>query len=146
MTSAHASSTPLAFQTPDCILCLRRKLDALGVVAFFEYQGAWYVGDYENDRPSGDSEFLFNYLLQVNVPEIVAGEPLGVVLNTEDEIQAKFPGIGVMFPGCSLIGARTGSAGLEGVRIAWREADRPWSEGDLELLQCFGECPEGCEA
>jgi len=142
--ASSALTNPVAFQTPDCIRCLRRKLNAIGVASFFVKDGAWVLSDYEDALPSADAEFRVCHMLKLDIPQLVADSENGVVLNSAQDILRAVPDLNHLFDGCVIIGARTVFAGLGGVRIAWRESDSPFSEEELETLACFGDCPKDC--
>lgn len=144
--SSNALNSPLSLETPDCIRCLRKKLGAIGVAHFFKHAGEWLLADFESDTPRSDSEFQGTYLLEIGLPQIIADSESGFILSTNEAIQSKFPGINALFNDCSVIGVRTVCAGFGGVRFAWREQSLPFSERDLKVLECFGECPPGCSA
>jgi len=133
--SSNALNSPLSLETPDCIRCLRKKLGAIGVAHFFKHAGEWLLADFESDTPRSDSEFQGTYLLEIGLPQIIADSESGFILSTNEAIQSKF-----------VIGVRTVCAGFGGVRFAWREQSLPFSERDLKVLECFGECPPGCSA
>ena len=143
--TASASSEPISFQSPDCIKCLRRKLDALGIVVFCKLDDfSWHVADFESDTPSEDSEFQFNYMISIGLPSIIDSAEDAFVLNGNSEIQAKFPGINALLSGTSIVAGRVKFNGSVGVRIAWRDASQPFGMSDIEALQCFGQCADDC--
>ena len=142
-TPGHLSN-PVTFQAPDCVSCLRKKLDALGVASFFFKDDAWVLSDFEDTVPGADAEFRFHYLIRINAPGIIAGSEKGIICPDETSIRMTIAGVNHLFDGCTLIGAATVFEGLGGVRIAWRDSRNPFSHTDLETLQCFGHCPEGC--
>ncbi|NMC62009.1 MAG: hypothetical protein GYA55_02450 [SAR324 cluster bacterium] len=142
--SSNAINNPLSFETPDCIRCLRKKLNALGVAAFYMKDGEWMLSDFESDIPREDAEFQGTYLLKIGLPQIIANAENGLLLTGTESIQNSIPGINSLMNGTSIIGARTVFAGLGGVRFAWREDSQPFSSDELKILECFGECPPGC--
>lgn len=143
-TDNSNSSQPKLFQSPDCIRCLRKKLKAVGVVVFFSMDETWYVGDYEADIPSSDAEFQFGYMLKLDIPGIINEAGKGLILNTDEEIQRKFHGIDTLFQGYALLGVKTKYSGLEGIRLAWRPLGEPFTQAELDSLECFGDCPVDC--
>lgn len=143
-SSFNALLNPVAFQTPDCIRCLRRKLKAVGVASFFLKDGVWVLSDYEDSLPSADAEFRVCYMLKLNMPQIVADTENGMILNTARDLAKVVPRVNHLFDDCALIGVRTVFAGLGGVRIAWRQNDEPFTQEELDVLACFGDCPKDC--
>ncbi len=143
-SSSNALSNPVAFHGPDCIRCLRRKLNALGVASFFVKDGVWVLSDYEDSVPSSDAEFRVCFMLRLNIPQIVSDSEKGIILNSAQELASAVPEINRLFDDCVLMGARTVFEGLGGVRIAWRETDAPFTQEELDALACFGDCPADC--
>ena len=130
---------------PDCLHCLRTKLEAIGVVVFFRNaDGSWRLGGYQSAKPSEAAEAECHHMLQTGLPEkILAGERV-VILSNHRDIKLNFPHLAPSFGGSSLIAARVQRDELVGVRIAWRDEKAPFTAEDEATIHCWGNCPEGC--
>lgn len=132
---------------PDCLRCMRQKLKALGLVVFFreaDAADAWRIGNFQGDKPQEAAQAEFEYMLKCGVPEIIAKRGSFILTNAQD-IKVTFPKLKEFFKGCSLIAAHVKGGESSGVRLAWRENSEPFSEKDLEIIRCSGNCPSGCE-
>ena len=129
---------------PDCVRCLRKKVSALGVVVFFEDGGQWRIGNFESDSPREDAEVSFHSMLRSGLPTLVAGCEKGILFRGDADLRAQVPALAGLLSGCSVIGAPVRVGEKHGVRVAWREQREPFSAEDLNTLQCFSRCPDGC--
>lgn len=143
----NPSLTPLnsdARKIPDCIRCLRKKMQTVGAAVFVKVNNEWFLGDFEAETPSEDAEFLFTHLLNIGFPEKLSAASAGMILNDDALIEKTFPGVNKLFAGSALIGTPVSYGAMHGVRVAWREALQPFTNADLEELRCLSKCPEGC--
>ena len=129
---------------PDCLKCMRKKLDAVSVGVFFRDQGSWRLAAYQSEKPQEDAEVEFYCMLSSGVPEIVSAYPSGLILSDGQSIEQVFGPIKNLLAGRSVIAAPVSKGDSAGVRIAWRDAANPFSREDLRIIQCFGDCPDGC--
>ncbi len=130
---------------PDCLKCLRQKLRALCVVVFFRKQDSWVLDNFQGDKPAEAAEAEFQYMLKLGIPETALKLGKVAVLNGAKEIADTFPGVQSLFEGFSLITATVQRGESLGVRLAWREQEDPFTEEDSKTIECFGDCPKGCE-
>ncbi len=129
---------------PDCVRCLRKKINAEGVVVFFREGNDWRIANFQGDMPQEMAEVYFHTMLKSGTPAVVATQSRGLLLNKPAEIRAYLPELFGFFAGQSVIGAKVKIGEHEGVRLAWRANVTPFNDQDLTTLQCFAECPAGC--
>lgn len=128
---------------PNCLRCLRTKLEAIGVVVFVKDQDSWLLNAFQGDVPEDVAEVMFYGMIKLGVPEKIFAQGRDFVLSDNAQIQEMFPQVET-FRDTSLIAARVAYGEFKGVRVAWREQSRPYSEKDLGTVNCVGECPEAC--
>lgn len=129
---------------PDCIRCLRTKLRAVGAVVFFREQDGWRLDKFQGEKPYEDSEAEFQYLLAAGVPDNVVSLGESIILSDDKQIAAAFPRSGQLLFGHSVIAAQVHHGETSGVRLAWRDIQDPFTQADLEVIECVGSCPPGC--
>ena len=132
------------FTDPDCAKCLRKKLDADSVAVFFCGKEGWRISSFQGDRPSSTVEVEFQAMVKAGVPGIIASKDHGILANSDSEVAEYFPQLASLFPRSAIIGCRVNLGSLIGVRLATRNNSHPFSDEDLNTLQCYSECPEGC--
>ena len=137
-------SNPDSFRDPDCLKCLRKKLQALCLVVFYRDADGWRLGGYQGDRPSAEAEVDFVYMLKEGLPELVAAHPGGLVLNDDMSIGDHIGKFRALLGGKAVIASAVNFPGLPGLRLAWRDQSEPFTTAELQALQCEGNCPEGC--
>ncbi len=133
-----------ALGEPDCLRCMRKKLEAIGVVVFFREGDAWRLGNYQAEKPSDAAEVDFYCMLRDSVPEIITSYPSGLILSEPRSVEQVFGSVGRLFDNHSVLAAAVSKGEFSGVRLAWRDSAQPFSREDLRIIQCFGLCPEGC--
>lgn len=126
---------------PNCLDCLRKKLSAIGVAVFTRKDNDWVVADFQGERPHADAEIDFYCMLQQGVPETIAAYPSGVLLADESTITSVMGSASSLFVNRSVVAAPVASGSFSGIRLAWRDASNPFSQADLQTIQCFGICP-----
>ena len=129
---------------PDCLRCMRKKLEATGVAVFFREGSSWRLGNYQAEKPNEAAEVDFICMLQQGIPEIIASYASGLILPDSRSAEQVFGPTGQLFETNSIIAAPVTKGNSNGVRLAWRDAAKPFSREDLRIIQCFGLCPEGC--
>jgi hypothetical protein len=129
---------------PDCVKCLRKKINAVGVVVFFKEGDAWRIGNFQGEVPQTAAEVDFECMLAGGVPDIIADREDGLLISDDDGIHSFFPKLSSLFQSKSIVAAAVAFEDLRGVRLAWRDARTPFSLQDLKTIRCFGQCPPGC--
>lgn len=125
---------------PDCVGCLRKKLDAIGVVVFFTAGDEWRIGSFQGDKPLSAAQVDFESLLAGSVPQALARYSEGLLSNDDKTLAEAAPGALFLLDGASVIACPVHFGDKVGVRLAWRDRHAPFRPEDLETLRCFGEC------
>lgn len=115
------------------------------MVVFFRSEDGWRLASYQGDKPQSDAEIEFYCMLREGVPEVVEAYEEGLLLTDNRAIETTLPGVKGLLAGTSVIAARVSIGSFYGVRIAWRDSSDPFTEEELAIIQCVGNCPQGCE-
>ena len=133
---------------PDCLTCLRLKLNADSIVVFFKDHDSdsWRLGGFQGEKPSNDMEVEVYRMLITKMPQTVAIYKDGLLLSSQEEIETMFPETKKLFTNSSIIAApvffNKQNEELTGVRAAWRHNNNPFTAKDLETLRCTSACPQ----
>ena len=126
---------------PQCIRCLRMKLRATCVAVFLKSESEWRLAGYESDKPSDAAEVEFGAILRANLPEQLWAETDGILINDPHSMRARVDVLKELFKEQVLIAAPVHPPGMNGVRLALRDASDPFGVDELEMLRCYQNCP-----
>lgn len=146
MAVSQARPRNLGFSDPDCLRCLRLKLNAICVAVFYREGEGWRLGDFQGDKPRSAAEAEFMHMLRVGLPEAIAKRGRGFILVDERDVETAFPALTGLFLNSTVIASAVCGGEAPGVRIAWRDKSEPFTDADLEIIHCLGNCPDECKA
>ncbi len=129
---------------PDCLKCMRKKLNATSVVVFFCDAGTWRVSSYQSEKPASDAEIDFYCLLNAGIPQVISSHPEGLILPDDRALAQVFGQSANLLSGNAVIAAPVTGNSMAGVRLAWRDNSSPFTEDDLVTVHCVGDCPPDC--
>lgn len=130
---------------PDCLTCMKLKLNATCVAVFVKDDSSWCLSAYQGDLPQDAAEVEFYGMLKDRVPHVLFEQPEGTILCSDKDITEMFPKVEILL-GRAIIASRFKLGTYEGVRLAWRDQSQPFSRKEKEAIECGGQCPDGCRS
>jgi hypothetical protein len=121
---------------PNCVGCLRKELDAVGVAVFFKEDSGWRISDYQSDKPEEDAEIEAVCMLRGGVPEAALALGASFRLTTASAVADAFPDAKGLFDGSTVVGVQIEIDGRHGLRIAWRDISEPFTDDEIESAKC----------